>query len=654
MALDANITEATSPSLFSSSVEPAPSRETFSVRQSFLLPPMLMAGRQSTLGAAGDPPSAEVQVVPLQGMMWLNNLTTTAAPASPKPMRLFPPVAFGGGKASDRGVKEVAIDAEQHIIVTYSDGVSNDLGTVGASWPEGGRTGQVLTKMGDGEVGWGSASEPIAPTQDQVNAAVAALNPQPTQAQVNTALAAFNPQISQQQINAAIATLNPQPTQAQVNTAIAAQVALTNPVVVSGLKYALPTAQTFDYPAVDNASGFTSAPALPPASTSTYTSRDLFSPFLPTTASYIKDVVGTPYRFKSSIAVTTRDGVSLSLSEAVGRKVRQRFDLGSPMTAGQMTLYWARAAGRAGADVVDSTYHIRLFDANDVLIRAWDSFKVSGSGQSIAFPFTSPLTIQSGTLEIEVAELYPTRSTAETPTIFSDFNSYPPLGPAPAGKVLLPAQDETGADIKNNVGEALVMTSPLFTTPTIANAPATFIAQEDGVRVALRGSRAMLNFPSLPRAGIKRKGVVIFTPILGELLTTTSVDFVVTQSSLEELQAGLRNTWSTLFVVQRLSGQNTFTVVGAPNISLPANARLRVEWVTERSSVADYKYFTAYSLYNDISGVKLQSGTALSTNALGVDGRQMRYLFSPTVVNTTNLCAVDDFVIHRWTEWSES
>ena len=154
MTLDANITEATNPSLFTSSVEPVPSREAFSVRQSFLLPPMLMAGRQSTLGAAGDPPSAEVQVVPLQGMMWLNNLTTTAAPASPKPMRLFPPVAFGGGKAPERGVKEIALSSDQHFIVTYSAGGVNDLGVMGATLPAGS----------------------ITPTQAQVTAAVAALD----------------------------------------------------------------------------------------------------------------------------------------------------------------------------------------------------------------------------------------------------------------------------------------------------------------------------------------------------------------------------------------------------------------------------------------------------------------------------------------------
>ena len=654
MPIEQNVTEADAPSLLSSAPEAAPlGAAEFSVLQSTLLPPMMMVGRQSALGTAGNPPNSAVYANSVAGMMWASSMTATV-PSSPKPMRTFPPVSMGGpSQPAARGVKSLAIDGDQHFIVTYSDEVVNDLGTIGATWPDGGSTGQVLTKLEGGKVGWGSASAPIAPTQEQVNAAVATLNPQPTQAQVNTALAGLNLQISQQQINSAVAALNLQPTQAQVNAAIAAQVALTNPVVVAGLNYALPAVQTFDYPAVDNASGFVSAPALPPTAANTYASRGLTSPFAPTTAAYISNLMGAPYRFHSSIAVATRDGVSLSLNEAVGRKVKQRFDLSSPMTAGQMTLFWSRAAGRDGADVVDSVYHIRLFDSGGALVKAWNNFMVSGSGQPTVFPFSTPITIQSGSLEIEVVDLYPTRPTFDTPSTFSDFNSYPSLSPSPDGKTLLPAQDETGADITSPVGAPLTMTSPLFTTPTLAVTPVAFTPQADGVKVTLNGQKAMLGFASAPRAGSKRKGVVIFTPQLTELLKTTSLDFVATQSSLEDLQSGLRNTWSALFTVQRISGQANFSILDAPMIALPAAARLRVEWVTERSS-ASYKYATTYSLYNDVSGIKLKTGSTLQTDALGVDGRQMRYLFAPSVVNTSNLCATDNLVIHRWTEWSES
>ena len=89
MPLSANITEAANPSLFSTTPEPVPSREAYSVRQSFLLPPMLMAGRASALGSAGDlGESGAVNRYVVAGMVWL----TAATVRGPRPMRVFPPV----------------------------------------------------------------------------------------------------------------------------------------------------------------------------------------------------------------------------------------------------------------------------------------------------------------------------------------------------------------------------------------------------------------------------------------------------------------------------------------------------------------------------------------------------------------------------------
>lgn len=89
MPLSADITEAANPSLLSGTPEPVPTREAFTVRQSFLLPPMLMVGRPANLNAAtGNVGNDMAGGYSVAGMAWLN----VAAPRPPRPMRIFPPI----------------------------------------------------------------------------------------------------------------------------------------------------------------------------------------------------------------------------------------------------------------------------------------------------------------------------------------------------------------------------------------------------------------------------------------------------------------------------------------------------------------------------------------------------------------------------------
>lgn len=499
----------------------------------------------------------------------------------------------------------------------------------------------------------GAVSRLLTVTQDQVNAAV-------TPEKVQAAVAVTPITVPQAQVDAAVQGMTITPTQAQVDAGVRKLVNSGQPVVIEGLKYALPDAQPVDFPAANDASIFTSVRHTSGTNEYdlNYTSRSTNYPYGPVVADpFVPHGTQRAYRFGTTVpSYDNQEGaVDRSLGIPAGAKLRQAFALPAPFWTRFMRVTWSRATTDGLGYTVDSIYTLRLFDQSGALINTWANVNLRGqlgsfSGVTLhALP--NEMMVQSGTLEIEVVSLAGTRQLGGSgPRL--DINYYPAVENVPASQAGRPtATDEAGNTVQD-AGIPMVLSSPTFPAMQRPIQPSVLTPTAEGVNVETRGQLLILNLPSLPRPRNARKLVLILTPTVRERLLATSMRLTVAIASLEGLQtAGGNAVSSDLIYLAREAGSETFKLGPTP---LSAGARLRIEVGVARKNAWDTALTVKYICYNDQTGLKLLEGVSQLTEpaSYGNDGMQIRFYLGPSISNS-NVHAVDDFIIHRWTEWTE-
>jgi len=478
----------------------------------------------------------------------------------------------------------------------------------------------------DGEMhtlGGGEAT--VTPTQEQVNAAV-------TQAQIEAAVSA-----------------------AEIEAAVRKQINAGQAVTIEGLTYALPNAQTLDAPAVDSLTAALTSSRVSMGSNSydlTYVSRDLTHPFDPVVSKPYTSL-GTTQKYRFGTAVNEQDAsagaVSMALSGSHGKVVRQEFAFSAPVTTSSVLLKWAQAAG-AGGYVEDCVYTIRLYGPGNALIKTWANVNLRGmvvAGET-SHALDAETVLTSGALEIEAVSLFPTTKVGGG-SIFYDVNYYPLAATIPVSEqgTRQPATLVGTGTAKNASDEPLALTSPVLRAAPKAVQPSVITTEGAAVRVQTRGQRLHLNLPSMPRPAGKRKFVAVFSPQVRDITQTTSTNIHFVTASLEQLQAGTNLAMTGKVELSRVAGAAQFTLAG---VALSAGIRLRLE-VTASAPIQDNTHPTTIDYYNDETGVKLYSTTASLPKGTS-DPAQLRLVLAPTLANS-NIHAMDDLVIHRWTEWTE-
>lgn len=492
------------------------------------------------------------------------------------------------------------------------------------------------------------------PTQEQVNAAV-------TQEKVNAALAVTPIAVEQAQVDAAVtqaqvnAAVSQAITQAEVDAAVRQLINAGQAVTIEGLTYALPNAQTLDAPAVDSLTAALTSSRVSAGSNSydlTYVSRDLTHPFDPVISRpYV--ALGAPQKYRFGTDVAEQDAsagaVNMTLTGSHGKVVRQEFAFSAPVTTSSVLLKWAQATGASGY-VEDCVYTIRLYGPGNALIKAWANVNLRGmvAAGETSHALDAETTLTSGALEIEVVSLHPTTNVGGGSTYY-DVNYYPLAATIPVSEqgTRQPATLVGTGTVKNASDEPLSLASPVCRAAPKTVQPSAFTVEGAAVRVQTRGQRLHLNLPSMPRPAGKRKFVAVFSPQIRDVTQTTSTTIHFVTASLEQLQAGANVAMTGKVELSRVAGAAQFTLAGA---ALPVGVRLRLE-VTAAAPNYQNVHPTTIDYYDDETGVKLYSTTAQLPRSAS-DPAQLRLVLAPTLANS-NIHAMDDLLVHRWTEWTE-
>lgn len=492
---------------------------------------------------------------------------------------------------------------------------------------------------------------PPPPTQEQVDAAV-------TPEMVEAAVARLPISISQEQVNAAV---TPQAvelavTQEKVNQAMKGLVNSGQPVIIEGLKYALPDAQTVDAQSATSLSELLTSSRVSAGSADydlMYASRSWVSPF-PLIVVRPNGVIqgGSNYRFGTAVSEedARAEAVSMTLSGLHGKVVRQEFAFPAPFATDRILLQWGRYSGASGY-TTDSVYTIRLYGPDGALMKTWASVNLRGRLSSATgeteHALDAEMTLTSGALEIEVVSLTATTKVGGGST-FYDINVYPRIATIPLPvRGTSPAATLSGSGvIKSSSDEPMALASPTARVALKPIAPSVITGEGAAVRVQTRGQRLHANLPSAPRPAGRRRFIVIFTLQPQNVMWATSLKPQIVGASLEDLRGGLQPQSIGPISITRQSGSETFTLAGNP---VPSGTRLRLECTVVKGY--DGQLTATFDYYNDQTGVKVAT-TSAQMPAPNSEAKHPRLIFSPGIDNSS-IHAVDDLLIHRWTEWTE-